>query len=329
MASSRYSNAVVRRIVLAGIVAFCFSLSACKDDTGKSFTIGIVSAVPFRDTVLEGFKSGMAELKNMEGREVIYLCNADLEYRSDAVDKEISGLMAQKVDILLTIGNMPAMRAKQAVEGTDVPVVFAAISNPVGEGLVESISHPGGNLTGAQVGLEVPKALEWMATIVPNARKVFLPYNPNDPVSVMFLKLLAPYALQLDIELVPAEVHSVEETVAAIGYLSPEISAIFRIPSPTLDIRNNELSRAAIDANLPMVAGHPLDEDVLLTFSSDLLDVGKRSARIACQILDGIKPADLPVETAEVRMVVNLKTAMAIGLNIPDMILRQADQVIR
>jgi putative ABC transport system substrate-binding protein len=315
--------------VLAGIVLACASFAACKAPPEKSYTIGIVAGVPFRDEVIDGFRAGMSDLDYVEGGNITYVYNMEVVDQADSIDSEIDALLKKKVDLILTLGNRATLRAQQAVEGTDVPVVFAAVSNPVGEGIVESLLHPGGNLSGIQVGLEVPKTLEWMAKIVPNTRKVFLPYNPDDAVSVMFVELLAPFALQLDLEMVLAEIGSVEEGIAAIGRLPPDIQAIFRIPSPTLDPRNNDLSRAAIDCSLPMVAGHPLDEDVLLMLKSDLFDVGRRSSRIVHQILNGIKPSSLPVETSEVTMVINLKTAGAIGLEIPDMVLHQADQVVR
>ena len=133
----------------------------------------------------------------------------------------------------------------------------------------------------------------------------------------------------MGIEIVPGDVHSVEEAVAAIESLPEDINAIYRIPSPTLDSRNNELSQAAIKRGLPMGSGLPLDEAVLLTLSTNLFDVGKQTARMADQVFLGTKPGDLPVESGEQTLVINLKTADAIGLHIPDSILQQADTVIR
>jgi putative ABC transport system substrate-binding protein len=260
---------------------------------------------------------------------VAYIFDDTLGYRPEAIDEEIKRLVANKVDMLIAIGNMPTKQAQKAVMGTNIPVVFAAVTDPVGERFVDSISHPGGNLTGIQVGASVPKALEWMVQVVPDVRKVFLPFNPEDEISVIYLDLLAPLASRMKLELVTAEVRSAEAAASAIMNLPSGIQAIFRIPSPTLDGRNGVLARAAIDRRLPMVAGHPQSEDGLLTIYSNNVDLGNHAARIAHQILQGVNPADLPVETADFFISINLKTAWAIGLNIPDLILHQADRIIR
>ena len=210
-----------------------------------------------------------------------------------------------------------------------MPVVFGAVSKVVEKGIVESIHQPGGNLTGTQTSNQSPKALEWLLTITPEAKKVYVPYNPDDIASITILDELNKALPQLGIELLLDEVHSVEEAVAAIESLPEDVDAIFRIPSPTLDPRNAELSQAAIAQGLPMGAGLPLDEAVLLTLATDLFEAGKQTARLAHQIRQGSKPADLMVETTGIFLAINLKTAETIGLDIPDEVLLQADTIIR
>jgi putative ABC transport system substrate-binding protein len=303
---------------------------ACGDATQpKTYTIGVVTNNSFHVPVIEGFKAGMAEFGYIEGENVIYIYNGIIDSDPDVIERETENLLIQGVDILFTVGSPATLAAKQAVEGTDTPVVFGAITRPVEKGIVESISHPGGNLTGTQVGTETPKALEWLVTIVPQAKKVYVPYNPDEDVLIAALRGLDKVSSQLGVELVFDEVYSVEEAVAAIESLPEDVGAIFRIPSPTLDSRNNELSQAAIERGIPMGAALPLDEAVLLTLATDLSDTGKQTARLVHQIHQGIKPADLPVETADFFLTINLKTAEAIGLDIPDEILWQADIIIR
>jgi putative ABC transport system substrate-binding protein len=292
-------------------------------------TIGIVIESPVVAPTLEAFKANMAELGYVEGKDVTYIYNGPLGSDAKVIDGEIKNLLAQKVDLLLVVGLVPAQRAKQAVMGTDIPVVFAPAHAVVENGLVESMSHPGGNLTGIQAGNEIPKALEWLVKITPNAKKIYVPYNPADGVSVGFLPIVEKIASQLKVELVPDEVSSTEEAVAAIESLPADIDAIFRIPSPTLDPRNAELSQAAIRRGLPISGFVTLDEETLLTLTIDSVEMGKQAARLTHQILQGIKPADLPVEMAEVFLTINLKTAQAIGLDIADDILLGADKVIR
>jgi len=318
-------------MVILSLMIASLLLTACKMPISatKPYTIGVVIEVQVLSPAFDGFKAGMTELGYVEGENVTYIYNGVVGSGTQAVDTEIESLLAQDVDMFFVMGNLVAEQVKHAVEGTNIPVVFAAITDPVGIGVVESISRPGGNVTGVQAGIEIPKALESLVAITPGADKVYIPYNPEDEISVMILAGLQQVAAQLGIELVPGEVHSVEEAVSAIENLPEDVDAIFRIPSPTLDPRNNELSQAAIKRGLPMGSGLPLDEAVLLTLAINLFEMGKQAARLAHQIFQGIKPADLPVETGELFMTINLKTAKAIGLEIPDNILQQADTIIR
>jgi putative ABC transport system substrate-binding protein len=296
----------------------------------KPFTIGMMSYVPIHAPLIDGFKAGMFDSGYVEGEHVTYIYSSLIKPEPEEIEGEVRNLLAQDVDMLFTVGIPATLMAGHTVAGTDVPVVFDAVVNPVKEGIVESISHPGGNLTGVQVsGNDIPKALEWLVSIIPEAGKVYVPYNPEDKASVANLTGLDTVPSQLGIEIVLDRVYSVEEAVAAIESLPDDIDAIFRIPSPTLDPRNAELSQAAIARGLPMGAGLPLDEAVLITLATDLFAMGKQAARLADQIRQGAKPADLPVETAEIFLTINLKTAEAIGLNIPDEVLLQADTIIR
>jgi putative tryptophan/tyrosine transport system substrate-binding protein len=308
-------------LVTAGLV--------CNKTPARIFTIGIVNNVSILSQSVNGFKAGMAELGYVEGKNVRYIHKGIIDNDQKVVDDEIRNLLAQNIDILLTIGNGVSLRAKNAVEGTDMPVLFCACNKPIEAGLIESMNHPGFNITGVAVADSTAKALEWLKIITPGLKKVYLPFNPDDEVSIVSLSGVDEAASKLGLELILNKIRSVEEAVAAIENLPKDATAIFRIPSPTLDSRNNELSHAAIQKGLPMGARLPLDKEVLLTFATDLYDVGKDTARLAHQIHLGVKPMDLPVETAETFLTINLKTAERIGLHIPDDVLTQAKNIIR
>ena len=318
-----------KRIILIWAVALSAFFTACDTNQPSTiFTVGIINYVSVLEPIIDGFKTGMKELGYIEGETIIYIYNGVVEANPQAIDSEIEKLLAGKIDLLFSLGSLTTVRAKKAVVGMDIPVVFGAVPSPVEQGIVESISHPGGKLTGIQVGTQFRKALEWLIRITPEARKVYLPYNPEDEVSVTVLAGLDDVSSQLGVELISGEVYSVEEAVAAIRGLPEDIDAIFRIPSPTLDSRNSELSLAAIERRLPMGADLPLDEAVLLTLATDYFETGKQSARLAHQIRQGAKPANLPVEITEFFLTINLRTAESIGLEIPNEILMHADSII-
>jgi putative ABC transport system substrate-binding protein len=321
----KYSFIFMVILIIAGLLLIACGGVQAQD---KPFTIGILSEVPIFDpTVIEGFKAGMAELGYVEGENVTYLYTGATGADPQAMDSERENILAQKVDVLLVISPGHLTRAMPTV--TDIPIVFAAIMRPVELGFVESISHPGGNITGVQVPDIDPKALEWLLKVSPEIKKVYVPYNPADEVSLMFWNRLDKVPSQLNIELVPGEVHSVEEAVTTIESLPADIDAIYRLPSPTLEQGNNELSQATIKRGLPVATGVPLDGAVVLILMPDLVKTGEQAARLVHQIRQGTKPADLPVETSDLYLTLNLKTAEAIDLDIPDEILRQADKIIR
>ena len=295
-------------------------------------TVGIVVwDTESGNTILDGFKNAMSQLGYIEGNNIKYISNTVPEKQISNipfVDTQIEQVIGQKVDLLLVIGREVIARAKELVAGTDIPVIFAGASHPVEEGLIESIAHPGGNLTGIKFANSIPKAFEWLVSIS-GSKKVYVPYDPGDDISIFSLTFLNESAFQLGVELVLGKVHSVEEAAAGIENLPGDVDAVFRIPSSLLDPKNSILSLAAINKRIPMVAPLTLDEAVLASFKNDEYSVGGKMARLVQQVVQGAKPADLPVETGEVTLTINLKTAEAIGLSIPDEVLAQAHYIIR
>lgn len=295
----------------------------------KVFTVGMATYVAIHESVLEGFKAGMAEYGYVEGRNIRYIYDKPVNGDEEAMDAEIKKLLSQGADLLLTVGNELSPRAKKAVEGTGIPVVAASIFKPVEIGLMESVSRPGGNITGVLVADTMAKTLEMLVQIFPETKVIYVPYNPVDRVSSDFLEWLKTPASQLGIKIIDQEVHSVEDAVSAIKCLPEGTDAIYRVPSPTLDVRNNELSQAAIERGIAMVSMLSLDESVLISLAADNFATGRQAAGITHKIMIGAKPAEMPLASTDLILTVNLKTAEKIGVNIPDGILYQAKHVIR
>lgn len=312
-------------VIITGLV-----LTACDGVTQaqETYTIGIVNYVPTLDSVIEGFKAGMAELGYVEGQNVTYIYHGVLKNDPQVIDREVKNLLDQKVNLFLTMGNPTTLVAKKVVEGTDIPVVFAPFVNPLGEGVVASLSHPGGSLTGVQSLNNAPKALEWLLRIVPGTKKVYVFYHPVDETSVTIIKPLPDAASQLGVEVVPVEAHSPEEVMAAIKTL-PKDAAILFIPAPSLASGLSDIKKLAIELGIRAGGYNDPGDDLVFGYTTDRAAQGKQAARLVDQILKGVKPGDLPVETAESFLNINLKTTQAIGLNIPDDLLRQADTIIR
>jgi putative tryptophan/tyrosine transport system substrate-binding protein len=303
-------------------------LTGCKTRE-KNFTIGVVSNVALDTPIWRGFNSGMAGLDYVEGRNIKYIIKKVPENNEQNINAAINELLNQKIDLLLTLGKEVDLRARVLVKGSNIPVLFGSGPWPIENRLVESVSHPGGNMTGVQGVDCTSKALELLKVIIPDLKKVYLPYNPDDVVSNGYIPGLNNTASQLGIEIILHKINSVEEAVTAIENLTDDVGAVYMIPSPTLNNRNSELDRAAMKRHIPTGAGLLLDNDVLITYSLDFFDIGKKMARLAREIFNGKKPADIPIETAEVELTINLKTAESLGIYVPAGVLAQANKIIR
>jgi putative ABC transport system substrate-binding protein len=271
----------------------------------------------------------MAALGYVEGKNVTYIDHGILTNDAEVLGNEVRRLIDQKVDLLLTLGTPTTLAAKKAIAGTNIPVVFATVMNPVQQGIVESVSQPGGNVTGVQIINAAPKAMEWLLKLAPGTKMVYVPYHPEDKVSVTTIEPLLDAATRLGVELVLDAVHTPEAVLAAIQTL-PKDAAILLIPMPSLAAHMSAMSKLAMARGIPAgtYASIPT-ENVLFAYGTNSADQGQQAARLADQILKGKKPADLLVATAESFLRIDLKTATAIGLDIPDAILRQADTIMR
>jgi putative ABC transport system substrate-binding protein len=326
--STIYAAIVVGIVIV--IVVGGLLWRARSTEQSKIQTVGVVNYSLALDPVLEGFKARMVELGYVEGENITYIYNGVIE-EAEAIDSEIESLLAQEVDLLFVLGTPPALQAKQAVEGTDVPVIFAPVLNPVEEGVVDDIRHPGGNVTGVQTGNTIPKALEWLLKIAPGMTKVYVPYNPEDQVSVTSIEPLKEAASALGVELVLDEVSAPEDLAPVVEALPEDVRAIFLLAVPSIDTGIAPMVEVAAERGIATGTYHPyyIKDGVLHSYAPSMFAIGEQAARMVDQALHGTAPADMPVETAEGFLTINLKAAQAAGFDIPDNVLRQADTIIR
>lgn len=323
------SKALLPRLRLACLMLAGLLLTACSDARpDKIRTIGVLNYVAHLEPVIEGFKIRMAELGYAEGKNVTYLYHGVLKPEPQIIEREVQRIMAHQVDLFLTLGNQPTLVAKKASSGRAIPVVFAPAINPVGEGFVASIKHPGGNVTGVQSVNGAPKALEWLLKLAPGTQTVYVPYRSDDPVAVWTVKPLLDAAAQLKVNLVLSEIRAPEDMATVLQSL-PKHAAVFFTPAPSLEASILAAQELAITLGVPTGGYNRPVDNLLCTYTTDRRAQGAQAARLADQIFKGTKPADLPVEAGEFFFRINLKTAAAIGLDVPDDLLHQADTVMR
>jgi putative tryptophan/tyrosine transport system substrate-binding protein len=308
------------------------TLPTCKNKVSeKKITIGIISSNEYEKTpIWNGLTGGLSELGYYEGKNLTYFKKKVPEQDKQKIDDGINELLGHKLTFLMTFGgDIVDAQVQEFSKGKNISVLFSSAPSPVETGLVKSIGYPSGNITGVQSLDVIPKALEFIKKIIPAAKKIYIPYNPEDLASTAYLAELNLTASQIGVELILHKIHSVEEAATSIENLADDVDAIFMIPSPTLNPRNDELSKAALKRRIPMGSALYLDNDILITYTGDFYEVGKKMAKITKEISEGIKPADIPVETMDTILIINLKTAEKIGVQIPNGILAQASVIIR
>jgi putative ABC transport system substrate-binding protein len=272
----------------------------------------------------------LTELGYVEGKNITYIYEGPVS--TDKLDAVAQGLVKAKVDLILAISTPATKAAQQATAGTDIPVVFIPVTDPVGAGIVASLTEPGGNLTGVTYTTQEGRRLEWLLQVAPTIKQLYIVYNPKDQSPVLALKMVSETAAKLGIELITREASTPEEIKAAFKDTPKEADAIFILPDSVVYAQKADWLKLAMERKLPTSGPNvtTVNDGVLTAYGADLGVAAKQQAApLANQILQGAKPADLPVEMADYFSAINLKTAEAIGLDIPDTILRQADIVIR
>jgi putative ABC transport system substrate-binding protein len=308
-----------------------FLLSACGVSSQKKiYKIGVVNLAAAFDPILIGFKAGMEKAGYVEGQNLTYIYDGPAA-SPDTLNAIFENLKSEKVDLVLTFGTLTTLRAKESLAGTDIPVIFGPVTDPVASGIVVEVLKPGGNITGIQTGNPTPKRLEWLLKIDPNIKRLYVFNNPNDNSSVQALAALTQAASTFNVELVTADASTPDEIAAALSRTPHDIDAIFILASAIFEAHIDKFVNVANVKKLPLAAPATANvwQGALTSFGHDNVPLGQQASQLAAQILRGANPADLPIESADLFVSINLKTAEIIGLDIPDNIIRQANIIVR
>ena len=317
---------ILRLFFLVGLVfALTFILSACQQEEDP-IQIGVVNFLPAMDKVLDGFKESMTSYGYEEGSDIVYIYNGPEADTDDAV-LIAKDLVEQDVDLILAFSTVSAIAVKTATEGTDIPVIFAPVTDPKGSGLV----GPGSNMTGVTNGGNDRKRLEWMVDIVPNVQVIYIPYNPNAS-ALSALAVVQETAVELGLTIIERQVDSEEDIAAAVKEIPEEVDVIFLLPDILTVAAVPTFYEATLTQGIPIVGveAASVEEGALFSFGLDFEEVGHQAAGLADQLLRGNGTVnELPVEPTDFFLDINLATANIIGLEIPDKVLEQARTIYR
>jgi putative ABC transport system substrate-binding protein len=328
---------VRRREFIAGLGASVWPVAAQAQQGDPMRRVGVLMAGdesdPEAKVWLYGFMRGLAELGWADGRNM----RVDIRWATGSVD-QMRAFANELVDLqpgVIVANGTPVTSALQR-ETRTIPIVFALVPDPTEAGFVASLSRPGGNITGF-VHMEAAmsgKWLEWLTEIARGVKRVAIVYNPDVAPGggSYYLRSFEAAARSLKVEAIAAPVHSDSEIETIMNSLGREPRGGLVVPTDTfLFVRRKTIILLAARNNVPVI--YPttvrVREGGLLSYGPDQADIFRRAASYVDRILRGAKPADLPVQLpTKFEMAVNLKTAQALGLTVPQSILLRADEVI-
>jgi len=333
----RLGEGVVRltgtRLVTAVALLFLAGPLAAQEQQARKVSrigwLNVSSVAP--NAAVTSFREGLRELGWVEGRDVV------IEYRSaegraERLPALAADLVRLKVDVIVAGGAAAPQEASKAT--ATIPIVMTSGGDPVAAGLVASLARPGGNITGlATTSPELSgKRLELLKQAVPSLRRVAVLWNPDNPGHGQALRAAEGAARTLGLELQPLEFRVHEHFEAAFQAAKRANSgALIALDDPVTFRNRNVLVSQASNVRLPVMYGFRESAEAggLIAFGPNIADLNRRAAAYVDKILKGTKPSELPVEQPTTfDLVINMKTARALGLTIPPSLLLRADQVI-
>ena len=311
-------------------------LAAEAQQAGKVWRIGVLVPVepesPTEPNVA-AFRQGLHDLGYVEGQ------NIAVEYRyahgkAELYAELLAQLVRLRVDVMVVGSGIPTLAAKNATQ--EIPIVGVGMSgDPVGIGLVTSLARPGGNVTGVSTRSGegfFGKHVQLLKEAVPRISRVGYLRDPRNPASVLLLKEVQTATLGFDLKFQDLAVRELDEIDGMLATMSKQPGASLIVPGELLLMRDaSRVTSLAAKHRLPAIYGLKVFMGVggLMFYGPSLADLWRRAATYVDKILKGAKPGDLPIEQpTKFELVINLKTAKALGLTIPQSLLQRADQVI-
>jgi putative ABC transport system substrate-binding protein len=290
------------------------------------------SSDPLRQRRLEAFRQSLRELGYEEGKNIA-IESRWAEGKYDRYPALAADLVRLKVDVIVAQSGGATQAAQQATR--TIPIVMSIVLDPVGSGLVPSLARPGGNVTGTSfMGPDlVGKQLELLKELVPKVSRVAFLLHPANPGSALILREAEAAARILKVRLQLLEARGPPEIDSAFAAMTRErVGALLIFPDPLFGTQRRQIAELAAKRRIPAIYGGAVEyaeAGGLMVYGPNIPDLERRAATYVDKILKGAKPADLPVEQpTKFELIINLKTAKALGLTIPQSVLGRADEVI-
>jgi putative ABC transport system substrate-binding protein len=317
-------------ITLAGGAA-AWPLAARAQQPERMRRIGVLGPVPPTPAALSAFRDGMRGRGYVEGQNV----SIDVRWPQGSFDQDpsvVTELINSNVDVIVAQGTPTVIAVRRAT--STIPIVMVAVGDPVGFGFIASLARPGGNITGlTNIAVELSaKLMELFAELVPGMKRVGLVHNPNNPAVTMALRETEDAVRKLNMQVEVIDAQTSDEFERAFAQLrANSADGVVLFGDQTVIEHSRRIAELAQSARLPTAfqRRENVDAGGLLSYGPDLNNDFRQAAFYVDRILKGEKPADLPVQQpTKFELVINLKTAKALGLTVPLIMQMTADEVI-
>jgi ABC-type uncharacterized transport system substrate-binding protein len=321
-------------ITLLGGVAAAWPLAARAqqpDSTVRGGRVGLIAASPPTPSMLNAFRDGMRERGYVEGQNL----SVAVRWPHGSFDQDpgvVVELVSGNVDVIVAWATPTVIAVRRAT--STIPIVMVSVGDPVGSGFIASLARPGGNITGtSSITADLSaKLMELFVELVPSMKRVGVVLNPSNPVTFVQLRETEDAVRKLNMQVQVVEARTSDEFERAFARLSANgVNGVVLLADTTVIEHSRRIAELALAARLPTAfqRRENVDAGGLLSYGGNINSQFRRAAYYVDRILKGAKPAELPVEQlTKFELVINLKTARALGLTIPQTLLVAADEVI-
>jgi len=325
-----------RRVLVGlGVGSLSMALPAFAQQGGKAPKVGVLwhaGSAEEEKIPLGGLVEGFRDLGYVDGKNIVF----EHRFPNEQPERFFSlaaELVQIKVDVLIAVTRQAAVAAQRAT--TTIPTVFIAVPDPVGSGLVTSLGRPGGNITGlTNMAVElVPKRVQVLKEAIPKLARMALLVNAGSPDARHYVEVAQTVARPLGVTVQPVEIRTPADLEPAFSLVTQNrLQGVCLTSDGLIYVEQERLAQLALERTLPLI-GYTREmtrwTGMLMTYGASNVALFSRAAYFVDKVLKGAKPDDLPVEQpTKIELIINLKTAKALGLTIPPSLLARADQVI-
>ena len=303
----------MKKLWLSTSLLFLLVISGCSQQK-ESFTVGVIAFGNTQNDTLLGFQDGLSLQGFRQDINLTYLHNEIISDKSRLKDI-VAKVVSAGPDLIFAAPTPSARAVKEATRGTGIPVIFAPVNDPVSAGVVTQISRPEANLTGVRLAASDGKRLATLLSIVPTIQRILVPYNPTDRSALSSLEQIASTAKDRGLTILKRDFRK-NDDIYRPGFLPIKFDAIF-LPRDA-----EAMSRLPLWLNLSHEKGVPVSsvrteqvkEGALSGYGFIGYEIGKQAAAMAVKVLNGVPIAEIPVETANDFLSINLETAQSLGI---------------